>query len=138
MLVRVALLPEVFDEAPQSADSRDWYYPAAVGLLHDLSDNCVISVATGNVVRDGILAAVRKWPPKYASQGLQLLARLETQNRFALHGDSVLSTCGHPHCGTVAALVGAQSPFAVITSKAHSSCMLAAGLKPPLVTLPSY
>src|SRR5262245_61246882 len=114
MLVHVALLPEVFDEAPETPEGREWYYPAALALLHDLTDNCVISVDANGLIRGGIFAAVQRWPPKYANPGLQLLGRLESQNRFASHGNPEASTCGHPHCQTVSALASARSPFAVL------------------------
>jgi hypothetical protein len=105
MLFRVILLPAAFSSLPPNDEAAAFFYPAAISILQDLSENCIIlidsRVSDGKVPAIAALhEAMKDWPEQFKIRAQKVLTLLEKKKRF-----QVISTqytpearCTVSHC----------------------------------------
>lgn len=105
MLFRVILLPAAFSSSPANAEAAAFFYPAAISILQDILENCVMLIdsrsSTGKA--PAIVAlhdAMKDWPEQFKIRAQRVLTLLEKKGRF--HAMSAKYTpqdrCSVSHC----------------------------------------
>jgi hypothetical protein len=87
MLFRVILLPASLSLVPTTDEAAAFFYPAALSVLQDLAENCVVVCDSRRVGEkfSSIIAlhnALQKWPEQFKIRAQRILTLLEKQNRF--------------------------------------------------------
>lgn len=105
MLFRTILLPSALSAAPVPEEASEFFYPAAIRLLQDLAENCVLIIAGSkeHPATSGVLAlytAMDKWPERYRIPGQKALQLLEKRKRVVvLEGEPApCDRCEIPSC----------------------------------------
>jgi hypothetical protein len=87
MLFRVILLPTALSAPPASSEAASFFYPAAISMLQDLLENCVLLIDPrvadeGAPAILGLQRSVQGWPEQFKIRAQRILTTLQKKKRF--------------------------------------------------------
>lgn len=123
MLIKTILLPSALSQLSQL--NQNLFCNNAVGLLHDLCENCIILVDNDNITTHELFQTLRdKWPQKFRKKGQKLLTKLRQLGRFVkIAGNYPLSEkCSEISCQHCIGIAQSFSPRAILVGGSCYNC----------------
>jgi hypothetical protein len=127
MLIKTLLMPCALSELPKNPSYSELFCNNAIGLLHDLCENCILLVDRDNQIKENLLKNIKeKWPYKYKHKAQKLLSKLQQRRRFIkFEGDYLRSEkCNNNSCRISVGLAQKSIPQAILTSESCYECAM--------------
>lgn len=94
MIGQAILFPTLFSRVPENEPGRTLTFSAIIGLLQDLSENCIILVDEQKSITQEITKGLESWPADFRKQAISLLEFMAKKNRIVRLKSAELKNTG--------------------------------------------